>query len=150
MNIAIAGSRNLPTGHAVRSLVRLLTRAPEDARILLRHPYGEGPTGEFEDGVGHVCDVLGLKVEWCEPDTPRTPGRAGVFARDIDMVAKADLVVVLLSERDAKDGYSGTMHVFEQALQQERPVYGFIVHASGVTTRWGEFDPDNLYEGLLE
>jgi hypothetical protein len=61
------------------------------------------------------------------------------------MVAKADLVVLVLDEEDAEGGYSGTYHLYEKALEIDRPVYGWL--ATGI--RWGEHDPEGQYAHLF-
>lgn len=149
MKVAIAGSRRLPTGTAPRVLLHFLLRLPEDAEILLRARVS-GEMGPFEQDVETVCEILGLTLEYRQPNPAETPGRASVFARDIEMVAEADLVLVFLHQGDAETGYSGTYHLFEKALDDQRPVYGWIVDDAGNTNRWGEYDPDHLFADMLD
>lgn len=150
MKVVIAGSRRLPRGQAPRLLIRFLAALPADALILLRHPanpeFGPGP---FERDVAALCEVLRMIYQWCQPEpTEETRGRASVFFRDIDMVAKADLVLLFFTPEEASDGYSGTAHLMEKALEQDRPVYAYSVDADGTVARVGEYDPDHLYAEL--
>lgn len=146
MKITLAGSHRLPAGTAPRALLHVLLRLPTDCLVLLRAPVS-GHCGPFEADVAVVCDILGIAYEYRRPDVVQTPGRASVFARDIEMVAESDLVLVYLSPEDAETGYSGTYHLFEKALEDERPVYGWLV-GDGLE-RWGEYDPEHLYADLL-
>jgi hypothetical protein len=148
MKVVIAGSRRLPAGTAPRALLHFLLRLPTDTSLLVRRA-ATGVLGPFEHDVEVVADILGLHLEYRQPNTSQTPGRASVFARDIEMVAEADLVVVMLSEEDAASGYSGTYHLFEKALDNQRPVYGWLVQDNGSVERWGEYDPDHLFADLI-
>lgn len=147
MKVVLAGSRKLPAGTAPRALLHFLLRLPPDCVVLLRGPLS-GHSGGFETDVEMLCRMLAIDCEFRRPNTVSTPGRASVFARDIEMVAEADLVMVFLSAEDAESGYSGTYHLFEKALDDQRPVYGWLADENG-TSRWGEFDPDHLYVDLV-
>jgi hypothetical protein len=148
MKIVLAGSRRLPSGTAPRALLHFLIRLPTDTQLLIRRA-ATGVLGPFERDVEVVADILGLHLEYRQPNPAETPGRASVFARDIEMVAEADLILVFLSPEDAESGYSGTYHLFEKALDDQRPVYGWLVYDDGKTDRWGEYDPDNLHGGMI-
>jgi hypothetical protein len=145
MKVAIAGSRHLPAGQAPRLLVRFLAALPADATILLRHPRFKASPGPFERDVAGLCNILHMAHEWCVPaPSATTPGRSSVYLRDIDMVAQADLVILFFAPEEATDGYSGTAHLMDKALDQDRPCYAYTVAEDGVT-RVGEYDPDSLF-----
>lgn len=146
----IAGSHTLPLVGVV--LIRPLYRAG-GAEVLLRRGLHTS-AGPLERQVERICRELtavGLPcpVTWCVPEL--AGGRSSVFARDIEMVSAADLVLVFLDTASVEDVYSGTYHVFEQALVQERPVYAWTVQNLGetyVVRRFGEHDPDERFAEL--
>jgi hypothetical protein len=147
VKVAIGANRKLrpwPSGTALLGFLRHLT--PEDL-VMVRSP-ASGQLSAFETVIWTYCHVLEIPVQYRAPDTGRTPGRASVFARDIEMVAAADLVVLLMTEEEAEGGYSGTYHLYEQALQQDRPVYVWIIRGD-LATRWGEHDPEDRYAWLF-
>lgn len=149
MNVVIAGSRRLPAGQALRLFIRTLAALPEDATILLRVGVHTEP-GRFEQDVEKLCELLRLDWEWCAPEpTDRTPGRASVYFRDIDMVERADLVLLFFTPGDTVDGYSGTTHLQDRALAADRPVYSYSVADDGKVERVGEYDPEHLYDQLV-
>lgn len=148
MKVVIGANRKLPpwpAGTALLALLRQLT--PEDL-VLLRRPLS-GYLSAFEQVIATYCQVLEIPIQFRSPDTGRTHGRASVFARDIEMVAAADLVVLLMTEQEAEGDYSGTFHLYEQALQQDRPVYVWVSGPRDRLVRWGEHDPQNLYAHLF-
>jgi len=148
MKIAIAGSRRLPAGQAPRLLVRFLAALPADAVILLRKGAYTEP-GRFESDVENLCSILHMWWEWCVPvPTGTTVGRAAVYYRDIEMVERADLVLLFLAAKDATDSHSGTGHLMDKALDAARPVYTYIVHDDGRVERFGEYDPEHLYANI--
>jgi len=148
VKVLIAGSRRLPPGQAPRLLVRFLAALPADAVILLRKGAYTEP-GRFESDVENLCSILHMWREWCVPvPTGTTVGRAAVYYRDIEMVSRADLVLLFLDPSDAESGTSGTSHVFDKALDQGRPVYAYTVAASGTVNRVGEYDPEHLYADI--
>jgi hypothetical protein len=147
--VAIAGSRRLPAGQAPRLLVRFLAALPDDAVILLRKGAYTEP-GRFERDVENLCSILRMYWEWCVPaPTEDTVGRAAVFYRDIEMVERADLVLLFFDPVEAHDGYSGTAHLMDKALDAARPVYAYAVAANGEVSRVGEYDPDHLYADIV-
>ena len=150
MKVAIAGSRRLPAGQAPRLLVRFLAALPEDAIILMRRPASiDAMPGMFEIDVSGLASILHLDVEWFKPaPTDRHPGRAAVYYRDIEMVERADLVLLFLAAKDATDSHSGTGHLMDKALDAARPVYTYIVHDDGRVERFGEYDPEHLYANI--
>jgi len=148
MKIAIAGSRRLPAGQAPRLLIRFLAALPADATILLRKGAYTEP-GRFESDVENLCSILHMNWEWSIPNpTATTVGRAAVFLRDVEMVSRSDLVMLFFVPEDAEMGTSGTSHLFDQALQQNRPVYAYTVADDGKVTRVGEYDPDHLFADI--
>lgn len=149
MKVVIAGSRRLPAGQAPRLLIRFLASLPDDAVILLRKGAFTEP-GRFEIDVESLCSILRLDWEWCMPHpTQETPGRASVYFRDIDMVERADLVLLFFVPEEATDGYSGTAHLLDKALAANRPVYAYSVDLKGTVERVGEYDPDHLYADMV-
>ncbi len=151
MKVVIAGSRKLPEGKAPFMLIRFLGGLPDDAVVMLRCPYTEGRLpGAFEKDVDALCDALNIPVEWHAPEpTILSPGRASVYIRDIDMVAKADLVLLFFTAEDALYGYSGTTHLQDKALDQNIPMYAYRVESDGRVERVGEHDPENAFGELV-
>lgn len=148
MKVVIAGSRRLPAGQAPRLLVRFLAALPADAVILLRKGRYTEP-GRFELDVENLCSILHMDWEWCIPaPDKRTVGRAAVFFRDIDMITRSDLVVLFFAPDEATDGYSGTAHLMDKALDGDRPVYAYSVDGDGKVNRVGEYDPEHLYADI--
>ena len=148
MRVVIAGSRRLPRGHAPRLLIRFLAALPEDAVILLRRGM-HGPAGLFESDVSNMAGVLNLDFEWFQPEpTGITRGRASVYTRDITMVEKSDLVILFFAADEVAEGYGGTQHLLDKALDANRPVYAYSVDEFGTIDRVGEHDPDHLYAAI--
>ena len=146
MKVVIAGSHRLPKGQAPRLLIRVLATLPEDATILMRRSMRDGVRGPFEVDVDDLCTILHMNVEWFEPaPTDRHPGRASVFLRDIEMVRKADLVILFVTPDEVENGYAGTMHLMDKAMDENRPVYAYSVDHEGKISRVGEYDPEHLY-----
>lgn len=148
-NLAIAGSRRLPRGQAPRLLIRCLATLSDDSTVFLRSPVSS-PPGTFEQDVANLCAILGLRHEWVIPDiTDTTRGRASVYLRDITLVDKVDLVLLFFTPSEAHDGYSGTAHLLEKALDAARPVYAYTVADDGAVERVGEYDPDDAFSGVV-
>jgi hypothetical protein len=148
VRVAIAGSRRFPAGQAPRLLIRFLAALPADAVILLRKGAYSEP-GRFERDVENLCSILRMDWEWCVPaPTDTTIGRAAVFYRDIEMVERADLVLLFFDPGEAHDGYSGTAHLMDKALDADRPVYAYTVAADGKVSRVGEYDPQHLFADI--
>jgi hypothetical protein len=151
MRVAIAGSRRLPKGQAPRLLIRFLAALPDDTVILMRRPRGDGSLagslpGAFEMDVQNLCGILHLRAEWFQPEpTDRHPGRASVFLRDIEMIRKADLVILFVTPEEVEVAYAGTMHLLDKAMDENRPVYAYSVDHEGKISRVGEYDPEHLY-----
>jgi nucleoside 2-deoxyribosyltransferase len=149
MKVAIAGSRRLPKGHAPRLLIRFLAALPEDAVILLRRGMKAEYPSLFEGDISELADILHLDVEWFIPaPTDITRGRSSVYVRDIDMIEKADLVVLFFAADEVAEGYGGTQHLLDKALAANRPVYAYSVDEYGTIERVGDYDPDELYASL--
>jgi len=149
MIVAIAGSRRLPRGQAPRLLIRFLDNLEEGDRVIVRTPK-HGPPGPFEHDVMALCEILDITVETMSPaPTITTPGRASVYFRDIEMVEHADLVLLFFTPEEAVEGYSGTAHLMDKALDADRPVYAYTVGADGLVCRVGEHDPDDLFAGRV-
>jgi hypothetical protein len=151
MKVVIAGSRKLPEGKAPFMLIRFLGGLPDDAVVMLRCPYTEGRLpGAFEKDVDALCDALNIPVEWHAPEpTILSPGRVSVYIRDIDMVAKADLVLLFFTQEDSVYGYSGTTHLMDKALDQNIPMYAYRVESNGRVERVGEHDPENAFGEMV-
>lgn len=145
MRVVIAGSRALPRGQAPRLLARFLAKFDDGDTVLIRTPK-MGEPGPFERDVIKLCELFQVEVETFTPEpTPQTPGRGSVFLRDIEMVDKADLVLLFFTPTEAVEGYSGTAHMMEKALDAARPVYAYTVSEAGEVHRLGEYDPDDLF-----
>ena len=151
MRVVIAGSRKLPEGKAPFMLIRFLGALPDDAVVLLRTPYSAGNLpGPFERDVNSLCEALNIPVEWHAPEpTILNPGRVSVYVRDIEMVNSADLVLLFFTEEDAVSGYSGTTHLMDKALDQDRPMYAYRVTDAGQVFRVGEHDPENAFGEMV-
>lgn len=149
MKVAIAGSRRLPKGHAPRLLIRFLAALPEDTIILMRRGMNGQVPGPFEFDVAMLCVILHLADEWFEPQpTATTRGRSSVYRRDIDMIEKADLVILFFAADEVAEGYGGTQHLLDKALDANRPCYAYSVDEFGAIDRVGEYDPEHLYADI--
>jgi hypothetical protein len=156
--IVIAGSRALPRGVAPRLLVRFLAAIPEGSKVLLRRGASR-PPGEFEAQVEKMCDMLGLAVEWRLPvavekwnDDPEglvlLVGREQTFARDMQMIYDADLVLCFHTPEQIGDETSGTASLVEKALQADKAVYAYAVEGETVL-RVGEQDAKEEWSALV-
>lgn len=146
MIVAIAGSRRLPK-HAALHLVRFVASLGEDDLVLLRKGAYTTP-GRFERDVDVMAGACRVPVMWRLPViTEKTHGRASVYVRDMDMVADADLSILLLTVEDLED-YSGTAHLFEKCMDLDRACYAYEVDGQQLV-RWADNDPDNLYAELV-
>jgi hypothetical protein len=158
MQVAMAGSRRLPE-HAALNLARFIAGLnPDEDRLLLRRGIYTTP-GPFEMDVFVMATSCRVPVEWRMPViTERTKGRASVYVRDIDMVADADLTV-LVFQTDDLDEYSGTAHLFEKCMDLDRVCYAYESFVPPPTygdptplpvfQRWADNDPDDLYREQL-
>lgn len=158
--IVIAGSRALPPGQAARVLVRFLAALPSDATILLRRGLFTQPN-LFEAQVEQVVDLIGLKLEWCQPvsgilDKELEPmkGRRLVWARDTAMVDRADLVLTFVLVDQIGDEDSGTVALAEKAMAAGTPVYSYAMLTYGpddpiILERIGEHDPKDEWSRLV-
>jgi hypothetical protein len=109
----------------------------------------DAPIGHFERDVADLAGILHLDIEWWRPEpTATTVGRASVYVRDINMIEKADLVVLFFATDEALEGYGGTQHLLDKALDANRPVYAYIVDEYGNVSRFGEYDPDHMYADI--
>lgn len=145
MKVVIAGSRRLPRGQAPRLLITFLASLADEDIVLVRTRMS-GETGPFERDVMSLCGILEIPVHGYSPEpTPATPGRASVYLRDIEMISKADLILLFFTPDEAVEGYSGTAHLMEKALDADRPVYAYAVADDGTVSRVGEYDPENIF-----
>lgn len=151
MKVVIAGSRKLPEGQAPFMLIRFLGARDDSSVVLLRSPYkADSRPGSFERDVASLCDALNIPVEWHAPEpTLLSPGRVSVYIRDIDMVSKADLVLLFFTNDDTISGYSGTAHLMDKALDQNVPMYAYSVAEDGYVSRVGEHDPENAFGEMV-
>ena len=95
--------------------------------------------GRFEREVARVCALMGYDVEWFVPEPG---GRDQNYYRDIELVAKADVVIAVFDASEPMEG--GTAHVVEKAQDARVPVYAYSW--DGATyKRVGEFDPDDVW-----
>lgn len=174
MRVAIAGSRAVPKGMAPRLLVRFLANLPEDAVICLRRGR-VSPPGEFERQTAMVCDLLGLEVDWMAPAAPtegryeqvmgqpvlvdrpvatwdadpRATAREATFARDMEFVSKAELVLTFTTVDQIGQELSGTAALVDKALLEEIVVYSYAIDVDGTVLRVGEHDPKSLFAELV-
>jgi len=149
VNVVIAGSHRLPAGQAPRLLIRFLAALPDDAIILMRRGMNGQVPGPFEFDVAQLCYMLHLGNMWFEPaPTDKYPGRKSVFLRDIEMVRKADLVILFVTPEEVEDAYVGTMHLLDKAMDEDRPVYAYSVDQDGHVKRVGEYDTQHLYADI--
>lgn len=134
MNVAVVGSRSVPTGVARKVIETLLGtlqgHTEEELRILLRHPLKRSP-GPVEVIASDVANKLGITTQWCYPDE-RKKGRAGAYVRDAHMVQISDMVLALFTPTTLMSG--GTGHVVEKAIDKEIPVHAYEVDEDGL--RW--------------
>jgi hypothetical protein len=150
MKVAIAGSRRLPKGHAPLLLVTFMAKLPDRSVILLRRSMGFDPPGAFEADVSMLAAFLRFDVEWFRPEpTAMTTGRASVYRRDIEMVERSDLVILFFAADEVAEGYGGTQHLLDKALDANRPCYAYSVDEFGTIDRVGEYDPDHQYADML-
>lgn len=142
--VAVAGSRRLPPGLAPRLLIRFLLGLEPDTTVNLR--TGMASTGRFEKDTAKLADLLGLPVKWWPPNpTPEERGRVATFVRDMDMIAKSDLLLAFLTPRDLDlADVSGTWHLVEKAQDVACPVYCYEVSDEGVALV-GATDPEDVW-----
>jgi hypothetical protein len=149
MKVVIAGSRALPAGNAPRLLARFLATFDDGDTVLIRTPK-TGEPGPFEQDVVKLCRLFYIPVETYTPEpTGTTPGRSSVYLRDIELVAASDLVLLFFKPDEAVEGYSGTAHLMDKALDGDRPVYAYTVADDGRVARVGEYDPSDLFIGKV-
>lgn len=157
--VVIAGSRALPQGQAPRLLIRFLAGLPEGSTILLRRGIFTQP-GLFEHQVEEIVDLIGLRLEWRYPD-PGGRGKDGgvagrrlTWARDVEMIDEADLVLTFVLDEQVGDETSGTFALVEKAIQLNKPVYSYSLLTYGpegpvIVQRVGEHDPGNVWSELV-
>jgi len=146
--VVIAGSRALPQGQAARLLIRFLAALPGGSLILMRRGLFTSP-GHFEAQVEHVIDLIGLRLEWCQP---QPGGRQEVFARDREMVERADLVLTFINAHQIGDEESGTVALADKAMLADKIVYTYALKEAGdevLVERVGEWDPEARWEQLV-
>lgn len=130
----------------------LLSRIPDNALFLLRHPL-HGEANRFEQIVASWLLLQHRPYGWMRPDAG---GRAAVYNRDITMVGKSDLVLAFFAG-DEMSG--GTEHVVEKAMDQFVSVYSYGVRefltfgqeeGKGQVRAIpiGSFDPDGAWETM--
>ena len=137
--IAIAGSSTLPAQAALPAFNFLLT-AVYNPVLLLRRGIST-PPGRVEFVLALQAKLMDWKVEWY---VPQPGGRDRVFYRDIDMVAKADVVLCVFPRNAPMEG--GTSHVVEKAQDRGVPVYAYTFDPiNGHWERLGEWDPHDSW-----
>jgi hypothetical protein len=158
--ILIAGSRAIPSGVAPRLLVAFLAVLPEDAVVLLRRGTFSPPS-RFDGQVESLCHLLGIKVEWRVPERPgpvadlREASRRAVFARDIEAVSEADLVLCFVSSDQQESEDSGTRMLADKAIETNgstRAVYAYSVGGEPPNLdlcRIGEHDPEGQWSQIV-
>jgi hypothetical protein len=110
--------------------------------VLLRCPRKGSIENPFEFAIHLMCKQLVIPVEL---RVPEAGGRDQVFHRDIEMVAKSDLVICVFSEADPMGG--GTGHVVEKAIDRGVPVYAYTSSDAEpqLWTRLGEWDAGDAW-----
>jgi hypothetical protein len=145
--VAIAGSRRLPKGHAVRLLLDFLLHLPEGDRINLRR--GIGGSGEFEHDVLRLCDILQIPVRFWTPEpTKEQPGRMATWVRDLDMAQACEVLLAFVTPDDLADA-SGTLNLIEQAWRSEVATYAYLVDEMGWPHLYGSSDPGEAWTGRV-
>lgn len=146
LNIALAGSRTLPRKFAYKWVEGILMALPEDSAVIMRRGLSTD-INPFENDCYSMCKAMGMHVIWARPNPSK--GRASVYTRDLEMVQRSDVVALFVSKQDVEMGYSGTFHLFEKAMDENKPVYAWSVSRDGSPERWGESDDENKYDWLF-
>lgn len=107
------------------ALATNLATLPPSSTILLRRAR-KSVANEFEQFVSVLAKTLGHSVEWCVPDTG---GRAATFSRDVQMAARADIVLAFFDTDHIMEG--GTGHLVEKASEAERVCYAYSIDEEG-------------------
>jgi hypothetical protein len=139
MRVIVAGSRKLPPGSSTfaQPLLDVLTG---DDLVLLRAPKTGSP-GTFEKVIAAYCAYRDVPSRWMRPEpNEENPGRVSVYIRDMDMVAKAESALLFFSPDDVAEGYSGTMHLLDKALDADIKVDAFTVDKEFTVVRFGASD----------
>jgi hypothetical protein len=120
MNVAMGGSRKLAldAGFA-KQILRHMSQLPAHTKILLRRGVSTEPNA-IEQLIADLCPTLGIDFEWCVPDSP---GREGVFLRDVTMIERADALVVYFHPDHIMEG--GTGHLVEKAMDRDTPTWAY-------------------------
>lgn len=146
--VVVAGSRALPQGQAARLLIRFLAALPAGSTILMRRGLNTQP-GHFESQVEYVVDLVGLNLEWCQP---QPGGRTEVWARDEEMLDRADLVLTFINADQIGDEESGTVKLGDRAMHLDKPTYCYALLEIGdavVVEEVGSWDPENRWGELV-
>ena len=143
--VVVAGSRALPQGHAARVLIRFLAALEPDTLVLMRRGLNTQP-GHFEAQAEHVIDLVGLRLEWCQP---QPGGRREVFDRDMAMVERADLVIAFVTEDQLENEDSGTFSLAEKARASDKPSYLYTINEDGDVEAVGSWDPEEKWSELV-
>jgi hypothetical protein len=154
VNIVIAGSRSIPPGEVGKVLVSFLAQLPSDQVTIHLRRGMHTESGQFEKMTSMVCDLFGIKVEWhvVEP-IEGAVGRQLVFARDLELVEQADLVLCFTATWQAYDLECGTTALAQKALEAEKVVYHWALPDGPMSVRLirvGEHDPEGKYARLVK
>lgn len=133
MNVAMAGSHDLPLSKAANGILKVLVGLPPNTKLLLRRGK-HTPPGPFERLVAQLCDSLAIEYEWRRP---QEGGRSATYLRDVSMADAADGVIAFFHPERIMDG--GTGHLVEKAMDAGRPVWAMTVGDEGLE-RVGEID----------
>lgn len=148
MKIVLAGSRRIDASLLRTRLNRFLKATPEKTEIHIRRGKWT-PMGEFETLVSDLVLDMAIRdrkeistvIHTPEP-TDERPGRASVYLRDIEMVEGADLVLLFFDPGEAVEGYSGTAHMLDKALDAGVPVEAYAVREDGSVQWIGGYEGD--------
>jgi len=137
VKVVFAGARALPLAPTARYILAELVKLPGGSQVLLRRPKTPGKwPGEFELLVSRLAGILGVSVEWRQPEGI---DRSQTYLRDLGMVEDADYVVAFFAQERVMEG--GTGHVVEAAWSKLRAVEAYTIGQDGDLIDVGSFDP---------
>lgn len=116
--VAIVGSSNLEVTTSIgAAIVDLVRELGPDSVLLTRG------SGEVDHFIATIAPLLELRC-FSYP----SEGGAANWLRDVELVRDADEVLAIVSRGDMeKKGESGTLHVVQKALDQEKKVRLYTV-----------------------
>lgn len=113
--VVVVGSTSFPIDSSIGTqVVEELQALGADLAILTRGSEG------FDQFIGHVCIILGVPCF-----TYRSAGGADNFLRDVELVRDADEVIAFFDPATLDRTDTGTGHIVEVALTQQKPVRAY-------------------------